>query len=155
MIHLKREQTLICWHKAYRSDYTYLWEIIPQIFPSFYPAFFLPWWKSRKKSVISRSRRYCSLQLDEIHTVWLDHLMTRKYRDMLRLSKSTITSLSNKPLTCLIYFLTGLDLSPYSKISIFNFGDIEMKIYSANLIESGQTAWMCRIAWLYTGHFQF
>ena len=34
---------------------------------------------------------------------------------------------------------------------IITFRDIKMKIWSANKVEPGQTTWISRLAWLYTG----
>ena len=46
----------------------------------------------------------------------------------------------------------GLVHIPFLKLSIINFIDIKMRIlsWSVNSIEPGQTAHMCRQAWLYS-----
>jgi hypothetical protein len=47
----------------------------------------------------------------------------------------------------------GLVSLPFLGLSIINFRGMNLNIYilSANRIEPGQTAWVCRLAWLYTG----
>ena len=60
----------------------------------------------------------------------------------------------NKPLNpYLLNFLNGLVHLQFLEQSIISYGDIKLKIrcWSANSIEPGQTAQMCRLAWLYTG----
>ena len=53
----------------------------------------------------------------------------------------------------LLNFLKGITHLPFLELSIIIFTDIKMRNWrwSVNSIESGQTAWKCRLAWLYTG----
>jgi hypothetical protein len=53
----------------------------------------------------------------------------------------------------MLNILNGLVPLPFLGLSIINFRDINLNILSlsANSIEPGQTARMCRLAWLYTG----
>ena len=50
-------------------------------------------------------------------------------------------------------FLNGIFHPPFLELSIIIFSDVKMKTqsWSANSIEPGVTARMCRLAWLYTG----
>ena len=50
-------------------------------------------------------------------------------------------------------FLIWNNPPPFFEHSIINFMDIKMRTCSwlANSTEPGQIAWMCRLAWLYTG----
>ena len=40
---------------------------------------------------------------------------------------------------------------PFLEFSIVNLENIKMRIWLANSIKPGQTAWMCRLTWLYAG----
>ena len=53
----------------------------------------------------------------------------------------------------LLNFLNGIIQLPFLDLSIIIFRDIKMITWSwsANSIQPGQTEWMCRLAWLYTG----
>ena len=41
--------------------------------------------------------------------------------------------------------------NPFSELSIIIYREIMMKTWSANSTEPGQSAWMCRLAWLFAG----
>ena len=61
----------------------------------------------------------------------------------------------------LLNFLNGIIHIPFLELPIKSFKEVKMLTWSwsANSIESGQTAQICRLAWLYTGaktnHFWF